>query len=190
MGYGFGFLLSLVKLPCNFPKKPIHLDADGTLVDYFNRTIEQEIEDLAYHEKIGEYAREIATACKLLMKSSEWFPEFGMKCSSGSRGYGCGDQDQLWPELQKLTVMFPDTIFAIYHFYRDFSQLCVWMFSDKGKIREDTHSIEELDVGPYKIHTQFDLESTTIPNNITIFIHEKYGYEFNWEELPDSIPNI
>lgn len=154
MGYGFGFLLSLVKLPPQLAK--------------------------ATDETIGEFVNEIISACILLNQESAWFPEIGVKDYAGSGSYGCGDQNKLLPELLKLATKFPDTIFAIYHYYWDYRNLDVYTFSDKGILKLDQCSVEIFKIGPYKIFTAFDFDHTSVPNNIKDFIGEGHGYGFDW----------
>ena len=161
MGYGYGFLLSLVKLPPN-------------------------CEMIENPEMIENYAKEIAEACKILEHDSCFFLQFGVKCHGGSKSYGCSGNDILSQQFQRLADLFPGTIFAVYHFHWDYSQLTIYTFSNKGILRTDSFGLEELKVGPYTINSQFDFMDTGCPNNVTEFINEDYGGEFIWNDLDNA----
>lgn len=168
MGYDYGFLLSLVKLPPSFPKEPDHRDL-GKLNEWYGKVI--------------DFAKEIGKVCKKLEKENEWFPTFGEIERGGSGSYSCGDTDKLWPELFKLTALFPGTVFAVYFFYWDCTCLSVLTFSDNTKIREDHENREQIKIGPYTISCNYDFGGACVPNDLTEYIHKDPGFEFEYRKL-------
>jgi hypothetical protein len=108
--------------------------------------------------------------------------KFGEKGSSDSRGYGFGEQMDLIPKLKYYANLYPKAIFAFYHFYWNCQALSVYTVIN-GKVSIDKVSLEDLDVGPYKISTSFSIEETQIPNNITCFINSSYLQPFEFKDF-------
>lgn len=119
-----------------------------------------------YAMEIGDRYRQLNTSLK-----------FGEKLKTTTRGYGYGEQEDLIPRLQYFCNLFPNTVFAIYHFYWNCQTLTTYTIIEK-RVYIDKLSLENLKVGNYNISTSYSLEDTQISNNITSFLNPNYIQPF------------
>ena len=125
---------------------------------------ELNLEDMA--EIIGEEYRN--------MKD---FPEFGVKLSSNTSGYGYGEQMDLIPKLLKFSNKFPNCVLGYYHFYYNCKCLTIYTIN-KGKIYIDKADLTNFKVGPYHLSGKYSFKNTQIPNNITCYLNYDYLQPF------------
>jgi hypothetical protein len=152
MGYGWGCKLAVV-----------------SLVDSENKN----------DKDIEVYMKKMATT----YKNFDYLPDIGEKLHGSSSKYSCGGLDNIKEfvvELLKFANEFPDTVFALHHFYWDFSLLTIYTFSKDGISHKDTMNLENLMVGKHKISSSFDFDGTTCNNDISMFFTSDYRYEFEW----------
>jgi hypothetical protein len=154
MGYGYGFLLGLVN-------KPDYIDTDN----------------------IDRFASEIAEEYKKQQQKNDALPDIGIEEHGPSGSYSCGGLESKAEFVSSLTEFakkFPNTVFALYHYYWDFTNISIYTFSCQGLLKTDSIDLECLKVGSYEVSASFDFESATCANNITIFFNDNYGHEFDW----------
>ncbi len=165
MGYGYGFLLSLVKLPEEILSK---------LKD----------DDSNFYELVEPFVLEIAVYCKELEITDIEFPLIAVKQHAGSKSNSCGPRENLLSSIMKLSLRFPGTIFAIYHFYWDFYNLTIYTFSDSKLLGEHNMNLEFQQIGPYCIGNPYSFFKVSIPNNLTCFFNkDKCNYDFEWIDI-------
>lgn len=161
MGYGYGFLLSIVKLP------PSVTEESGLL----NRRP-------GAQERIYAYVQLISRACEELQFLNPQFPRFDELGKSGTLGYGCGG-DNLLLAVQQLCVLFPEVVFAVYHFYYDFFNLDIYTISGRGLLREDYFDGQRTTIGPYKVAVAFDFANVAVVNHVPV--NRGRAEQFAWE---------
>ncbi len=82
---------------------------------------------LATEESLDDSVIEEIKTVYQPLTSRDWFPRFGEPDSSGSRGYGVGEQgDKPLSELFLLTSHFPDITFVVFLFYWDHMNLTTY----------------------------------------------------------------
>ena len=101
------------------------------------------------------------------------FPIFGVENSSGTEGFGVGEQLNLIKDLRNFSSFFPNCILSYYHFYWNCKFLTVYTIAE-DKVYVDKHDLEKIKVGLYEISSSYDIKHTEISNNITSYLNNEY----------------
>lgn len=158
MGYGYGFLLSIAKLPD----------------DHALRTNEE------YDEFVENVIPTIVTKCKELEQKNQWFPRFGEKCHSGASSYATGENEHLIPALFQLSKYFPEITFAVYFLHWDYTGMDVYTLKDDKVIRKDSMNMEGMKFGCYRITASINMDELFVPGNLTGYFVDN-GMEFTYD---------
>lgn len=163
MGYWYYFFLQVVKLPPAISEQV------------------QDDENTHFEMVVEPWLKEVGKTCNELRKADYEFPKIAVKDCTGAGGHGTGDRDgKLQEAICRLSKIYPEAIFAFYHFYWDCSKLCIYTVTEGKIVKEDESSVEEMKIGNFVVHTAFEFESTTIPRNMSRYVTPAYtnNYEY------------
>lgn len=93
---------------------------------------------------------------EILEQYKGWFPVFGKVGRGGNNGYNSGDSNKLKEYIVKLTSLFPEITFYLYHFYGDMDSLDIYSIKDKKMKQIFSEHLESIDTGIGKMFTMFD----------------------------------
>lgn len=173
MGYGYYYLLAVEKLP-------LHLQ---TLLDKYNNTeFDSHLVFQEYLDAVEVFGKEVAKFCQKAYKECYDFPEIGDKQYGSAEVHSCGagNERKLDPQLEKLSIKYPNVVFVLYHCYWDFKCMDVYRisFDEKAIVTRETSNLEDFKIGNYNVKLTFDFDSVEVDQNLTQFFNDDYKFPY------------